>query len=128
VSRVDGFETNLALHNARHNGRARSLKPGFTGEFERSLSQERTQADFTAVPRLGRTGGRPPKFTDDDVEAAKAMLALANPDIAVTQIVQRLGISPATLSQEAPETQKHGWAAKIIPKPAPLASTAPENA
>jgi hypothetical protein len=46
--------------------------------------------------------GRPPKLTDDDIEAAKAMLA--NPDIAVTQITQRLGVSPATLSQEAPET------------------------
>jgi DNA-binding MurR/RpiR family transcriptional regulator len=37
----------------------------------------------------------PPKITDDDIQAAKAMLA--NPDIAVTQIAQRLGVSPATL-------------------------------
>ena len=45
----------------------------------------------------GRTGGRPPKLTEHDIEAAKAMLA--NPDIAVTQIVQRLGVSPgASLS------------------------------
>jgi hypothetical protein len=33
--------------------------------------------------------------TDDDIEAAKAMLA--NPDIGVTQIAHRLGVSPATL-------------------------------
>jgi len=35
------------------------------------------------------------KMTDDDIEAAKAMLA--NPDIGVTQIAHRLGVSPATL-------------------------------
>jgi predicted DNA-binding transcriptional regulator YafY len=33
-------------------------------------------------------------------EAAKAMLA--NPDIAVTQIAQRLGVSPATLYRYIP--------------------------
>ena len=37
----------------------------------------------------------PPKLTGEDIEAAKAMLA--NPDISVTQIAQRLGVSPATL-------------------------------
>jgi hypothetical protein len=45
--------------------------------------------------RIGRTGGRPPKLTDEDIEAAKALLA--NPDIGVTQIAHRLGVSPATL-------------------------------
>lgn len=40
-------------------------------------------------------GGRPPKLTDDDIEAAKAMLA--NPDVGVTQIAHRLGVSPAML-------------------------------
>ena len=48
----------------------------------------------------GRTGGRPPKLTDDDIEAAKAMLA--NPDIGVTQIAHRLGVSPATLYRYIP--------------------------
>jgi transposase-like protein len=54
-----------------------------------------------------RTGGRPPKLTDDDIDAAKAMLA--NPDIGVTQIAHRLGVSPATLyatfRQRAPRTR-----------------------
>src|SRR3954447_10934578 len=68
---------------------------GALAEFERSLIRERTQAGLAAVRRLGRTGGRPPKLTDDDIEAAKALLA--NPDIAVTQIAQRLDVSPATL-------------------------------
>jgi hypothetical protein len=40
-------------------------------------------------------GGRPPRLAHDDIEAAKAMLA--NPDIGVTQIAHRLGISPEML-------------------------------
>jgi AcrR family transcriptional regulator len=34
-------------------------------------------------------------LTEDDLEAARALLA--NPDIAVSQIAHRLGVSPATL-------------------------------
>jgi DNA invertase Pin-like site-specific DNA recombinase len=68
---------------------------GALAEFERSLIRERTQAGLAAARRPGRTGGRPPKLTDDDIEAAKTMLA--NPDIGVIQIAHRLGVSPATL-------------------------------
>jgi DNA invertase Pin-like site-specific DNA recombinase len=68
---------------------------GALAEFERSLIRERTQAGLAAARRVGRTGGRPPKLTDDDIEATKAMLA--NRDIGVTQIAHRLGVSPATL-------------------------------
>ena len=73
---------------------------GALAEFERSLIRERTQAGLAAARRAGRTGGRPPKLTDDDIEAAKAMLA--NPDIGVTQIAHRLGVSPATLYRYLP--------------------------
>jgi Helix-turn-helix domain of resolvase/Resolvase, N terminal domain len=73
---------------------------GALAEFERSLIRERTQAGLAAAGRAGRTGGRPPKLTDDDIEAAKAMLA--NPDIGVTQIAHRLGVSPATLYRYIP--------------------------
>ena len=45
---------------------------GALAEFERSLIRERTQAGLAAARRLGRTGGRPPKLSDDDIEAAKA--------------------------------------------------------
>lgn len=69
-------------------------------EFERGLIRERTRAGLAAARRIGRTGGRPPKLTDDDIEAAKAMLA--NPDIGVTQIAHRLGVSPATLYRHIP--------------------------
>ena len=57
---------------------------GALAEFERSLIRERTQAGLAAARRAGRTGGRPPKLTDDDIEAAEAMLA--NPDIASPKI------------------------------------------
>ena len=40
------------------------------------------------------------KLTDDDIEAAKTMLA--NPDISVTQIAHRLRVSPATLHRYIP--------------------------
>jgi DNA invertase Pin-like site-specific DNA recombinase len=69
-------------------------------EFERSLIRERTRAGLAAARRIGRTGGRPPKLTDDDLEAARALLA--NPDIGVTQIAHRLGVSPATLYRNIP--------------------------
>src|ERR1700751_3261831 len=72
---------------------------GALAEFERSLIRERTQAGLAAARRLGRKGGRPPKLTED-IEAAKAMLA--NPDIGVTQIAHRLGVSPATLYRYIP--------------------------
>jgi hypothetical protein len=39
-------------------------------------------------------------LTNDDIEAAKAMLA--NPDIGVTQIAHRLGVSPAILYRYIP--------------------------
>lgn len=69
-------------------------------EFERSLIRERTQAGLAAAKRAGRTGGRPAKLSPDDIEAAKAMLT--NPDIGVTQIAQRLGVSTATLYRYIP--------------------------
>ena len=69
-------------------------------EFERSLIRERTRAGLAAAKRRGRTGGRPPKLTADDIEAAKAMLT--NPDIGVTQIAHRLNVSTATLYRHIP--------------------------
>jgi len=73
---------------------------GALTEFERSLIRERTQAGLAAARRAGRTGGRPPKLTEDDLEVARALLA--NPDIGVTQIAHRLGVSPATLYRYIP--------------------------
>src|SRR5438132_743421 len=64
-----------ALDTTTAQGRLVSHMFGALAEFERSLIRERTQAGLAAARRAGRTGGRPPKLTDDDIEAAKAMLA-----------------------------------------------------
>ena len=48
-------------------------------EFERALIRERTRAGLAAAKRAGRTGGRPPKLTEDDLDVARTLLA--NPDI-----------------------------------------------
>jgi DNA invertase Pin-like site-specific DNA recombinase len=73
---------------------------GALAEFERSLIRERTQAGLAAARRIGRTGGRPPKLIDDDLEAARAMLA--NPDITVAEVAERMGVSAATLYRYLP--------------------------
>jgi DNA invertase Pin-like site-specific DNA recombinase len=73
---------------------------GALAEFERTLIRERTQAGLAAARRAGRTSGRPPKLTEDDLDVARALLA--NPDISVTQIAHRLGVSPATLYRYIP--------------------------
>jgi DNA invertase Pin-like site-specific DNA recombinase len=73
---------------------------GALAEFERSLIRERTQAGLLAAKRTGRTGGRPPKLTDEDIEAARAMLS--NPDIGVASVANRLGVSLATLYRYIP--------------------------
>jgi DNA invertase Pin-like site-specific DNA recombinase len=69
-------------------------------EFERSLILERTQGGLAAARRRGLTGGRSPKLSAEDIEVAKTMLA--NPDIGVTNIAHRLGVSPATLYRHIP--------------------------
>jgi len=69
-------------------------------EFERALIRERTRAGLAAAKRAGRTGGRPPKLTEDDLDIARTLLA--NPDIPVADVADRLGISPATLYRYLP--------------------------
>ena len=59
-------------------------------EFERGLIRERTRAGFAAAKRAGRTGGRPPKLTEDDLDIARTLLA--NPDIPVGDVSDRLGV------------------------------------
>ncbi len=73
---------------------------GALAEFERGLIRERTRAGLSAAKKAGRTGGRPPKLTDDDIQAAKAMLT--NPDIGVASVAHRLGVSLATLYRHIP--------------------------
>ena len=76
-------------------------------EFERSLIRERSQAGLDAARRAGRTEGRPAKLNDEDVSVAMTMRA--NPDIKVSEVARRLGVSPAALSGYLPAARTaHG--------------------
>lgn len=73
---------------------------GALAEFERSIIRERTRAGLDAARARGRRGGRPPKLTDKDLTAARAMLGEAS--ITVEEVAKRLGVSPATLYRHLP--------------------------
>jgi hypothetical protein len=72
------------------------------------ITRHKLHADITNLqfrPKSARNGA-PYRIKSQhcgrhtDIEAAKAMLA--NPDIGVTQIAHRLGVSPATLYRYMP--------------------------
>jgi DNA invertase Pin-like site-specific DNA recombinase len=69
-------------------------------EFERALIRERTRAGLDAAKRAGRTGGRPPKLAEEDLNVARTLLA--NSDITVADVADRIGVSPATLYRYLP--------------------------
>jgi DNA invertase Pin-like site-specific DNA recombinase len=68
---------------------------GALAEFERGLIRERTQAGLAAARRADRTGGRPPKLTEDDLEAALALLA--NPDIAPKSLTTSVSLRQCSI-------------------------------
>ena len=73
---------------------------GALAEFERSLIRERTTAGLAAARARGRTGGRPPALSAEDLVVAKAMLR--DPEITVKQVAARLGVAPSTLYKHLP--------------------------
>ena len=68
---------------------------GALAEFERDLIRERTTAGLAAARARGRVGGRPTVWTDEKLQAARAMHATGEHDI--SSIARVLGISRATL-------------------------------
>lgn len=64
-------------------------------EFERGLIRERTMAGLASAKARGRVGGRPKALTEKDRAAARALLA--DGDITIAEVAQRVGVSPATL-------------------------------
>jgi len=72
-------------------------------EFERALIRERTRAGLKSAKLMGRTGGRPPKLTEDDLDIARTLLG--NLDITVADVADRLGVSPATLYRYLPSAR-----------------------
>lgn len=69
-------------------------------EFERSVIRERTMAGLKAARAQGRVGGRPRSLKDDDIAAARALLA--DPSITTRQVAERLGVSVSTLYKHLP--------------------------
>lgn len=68
-------------------------------EFERGLIRERTQAGLAAARARGRAGGRKPKLGEKQVREIKALLR--DPDIQVSEVARRYGISRTTLYKYA---------------------------
>jgi len=64
-------------------------------EFERSLIRERTHAGLAAARARGRSGGRKPKLGEKQVREIRALLR--NPDIQVSEVARRYGVSRTTL-------------------------------
>ncbi len=64
-------------------------------EFERNLIRERTNAGLAAARARGRAGGRKPKLDDQKVREIKALLR--DPNIQVTDVARRYGVSRTTL-------------------------------
>lgn len=73
---------------------------GALAQFERSLIRERTSAGLAAARARGRKGGRPPALSPRDVKAAKAMMA--DPDITMGQVADKLGVAVSTLYRHFP--------------------------
>ena len=61
------FQRPAPSHLSKNASGLPGIGHGALAEFERSLIRERTQAGLAAARRIGRTGGRPPKLTDDDI-------------------------------------------------------------
>lgn len=76
---------------------------GALAEFERGLIRERTRAGLESARAKGRFSGRPPKLTEKDIQAAKALLA--STDLTVEEVARRIGASPATLYRRLPSAR-----------------------
>lgn len=76
---------------------------GTIAEYFLDLNRERTLAGLKAALARGRKGGRPRKLSDQDLAAARAMLAAG--DIPVAAIAKRLGVSRKTFYLYFPQAR-----------------------
>jgi len=81
---------------------------GTIAEYFPDLNRERTMEGLKAALARGRKGGRPPKVSDADLEAGRAMLAAGT--ISVAEIAKRLGISRKTFYQYFPAARTRAQA------------------
>ena len=64
-------------------------------QFERNLIRERTRAGLASARARGRKGGRPPKLGPKEVREIRALLR--DPDVTVSSVAKRYGVSRVTL-------------------------------
>ncbi len=64
-------------------------------QFERNLIRERTRAGLASARARGRKGGRPPKLGLKEVREIRALLR--DPDVTVSSVAKRYGVSRVTL-------------------------------
>lgn len=76
---------------------------GAIAEFERSLIRERTMAGLDAARASGKKLGRPKSLSEEDLIAARAMLA--DKRLTVDEIAAWLHVSPATLYRYLPKAR-----------------------
>ena len=72
-------------------------------EFERNLIRERTRAGLVAARARGRSGGRRPKLTPQQVKEIKQLMS--DPTIPVSQIAERYNVSRTTIYKVAPRRE-----------------------
>ncbi|BCG79903.1 recombinase family protein [Mesorhizobium sp. 113-3-3] len=76
---------------------------GALAEWERSTIRERTLAGLAAAKEKGKLGGRPRSLRESDIAAAKALLA--DPEITVKEVAERLSVSLPTLYRYLPSAR-----------------------
>jgi len=76
---------------------------GAMAEYFLDLNRERTMEGLKAALARGRKGGRPPKLSADDIEAARALLAAGT--IPVAEIAKRMGISRTSFYDYFPQAR-----------------------
>lgn len=72
-------------------------------EFERNLIRERTRAGLVAARARGRSGGRRPKLTPQQIKEIKRLMT--DPTIPVSQIAERYNVSRTTIYKVAPRRE-----------------------
>lgn len=81
-------------------------------EFERNLISERTRAGLAAARARGRVGGRKPSLTSKDIEHAR--LLLRNPNVTVTEVAERFGVTRQTIYRQVGVVRVLGSAEELF--------------
>ena len=98
AARNIGFESlNERIDTSSAQGRMFLAVMGAMAQFQREIIAENTAAGLKAARARGRMGGRPAKLDDRALREVEALLASDDPDITVTSVAERYGVSRATL-------------------------------